>query len=223
MGAAPRKNFGRADLPGERIMASLIVPPQTLKRWIRRRRRSGLDRYDEVWDGVYVMSPIANIEHQGIGTQLASAFIQALPSESNEKIYAGTNVSDQSNDWTSNYRVPDVAVFLPGNSAKHRISHWRGGPDFAVEVISKGDRSREKFEFYQKVGVREMLLVDRYPWRLELYRNREGEWIDAGSLALGDSDRIVSEVLPVSFRLIALNTGPKIEVTHSTDGRVWNC
>ncbi len=204
-------------------MPSLIVPPQTLKRWIRRRRLSGLDRYDEVWDGVYVMSPIANIQHQGISTSLASALKQALPSESNEMVYAGTNVSDQTDDWTSNYRVPDVAVFLPGNPAKDRIAYWLGGPDFVIEVISKGDRSREKFDFYAKVGVRELLLVDRYPWRLELYRNTGAGWIDAGSLALGDSERIVSEVLPVSFRLIEVNARPKIEVTHSTDGRVWNC
>ena len=222
MGAALR-NFGRADLPGERIMASLIVPPQTLKRWIRRRRRSGLDRYDEVWDGVYVMSPIANIEHQGIGTQLSSAFIQALPESAKRRVLAGANVSDRGRGWTKNYRVPDVVVYLPDNPAIFHEAYAQGGPDFAVEVISKGDRSRDKFDFYKKVGVRELLLVDRYPWRLELFRNTGTEWIDAGSLSSGDSGRIVSEVLPVSFRLIEVNTGPKIEVTHSTDGRVWNC
>ncbi len=202
-------------------MPSLIVPQQTLKRWIRRRRESGLDRYDEVWDGVYVMSPLANFEHQGLATRLAAAFINALPVNAKRRISAGANVSDRAEGWTKNYRVPDVVIYLPDNPAIFHEAYAQGGPDFAVEVISKGDRSREKFDFYAKVGVRELLVVDRFPWRLELYRSTGSEWIDAGSLALGDSGRIVSEVLPLSFRLVEAASGPEIEMTHSIDGRVW--
>ena len=86
------------------------------------------------------------------------------------KVFAGCNVSDQPKRWKRNYRCPDVAVFLPGNPAEDRKTHWFGGPDFAVEIISRFDRSREKFGFYKSVGVRELLLVDRHPWALELYR-----------------------------------------------------
>ncbi len=204
-------------------MAQLILPKANLKALIRKRQRYGLDRYDEVWDGIYVMSPLANFEHQSLATRLASAFIQALPKGANKRILAGANVSDRAEDWTKNYRVPDVVVYLPENPAIFHEAFAQGGPDFAVEVISKGDRSRKKFDFYAKVGVREFLLVDRFPWRLELYRNTGAGWIDAGSLALGDSERIVSEVLPLSFRLVesVSGSGPEIEMTHSIDGRIW--
>ena len=45
-------------------MAMLSVNPVDLAHLIRERRESGGDRYDEVWDGVYVMSPLADNEHQ---------------------------------------------------------------------------------------------------------------------------------------------------------------
>ena len=49
-------------------------------------------------------------------------------------------------------------------------SHICGPADFLVEIISPGDKSRDKLAFYAELGVRELLVVDRYPWSLELYR-----------------------------------------------------
>ena len=60
------------------------------------------------------------------------------------RIFPGCNVSDRPKRWKKNYRCPDVAVFLPGNPAEDRETHWFGGPDFAVEILSPYDRSREK-------------------------------------------------------------------------------
>ncbi len=40
-------------------MAIVSLEPGELKRLIRQRRDSGSDRWDEVWDGVYVMPPLA--------------------------------------------------------------------------------------------------------------------------------------------------------------------
>ncbi len=202
-------------------MAHLILPEEDLESIIRVRRERGSDRFDEVWNGVYVMSPLAVNQHQRLATFLARVFHGSLEGRQAFDSIAGVNVSDQSDEWTKNYRCPDVAVFLPGNPAEDRDSHWFGGPDFAVEIISKGDRSRLKFNFYAKVGVDELLLVDRDPWRLELYRNQTGKMNPAGSIAFGDSNCLQSEILPVSFRLLDSNEGPKIEVTQTDDGRVW--
>lgn len=35
---------------------------------IEQRRADGLDKFDEVWDGACVMSPMVNIEHQLLAT-----------------------------------------------------------------------------------------------------------------------------------------------------------
>ena len=131
------------------------------------------------------------------------------------------NVTDRAEKWTKNYRIPDVAVFLPGNPAQNLKTHWLGGPDFAVEVVSPDDKSRKKLDFYAKVGVRELLLLDREPWQLELYRALEGKLVLIGLLQPGSAESISSEVLPLSFRLLATNPRPTIEVTRNSDRQVW--
>ena len=40
----------------------LVCDPETCATLIQQRQSSRLDRYDEVWDGVYIMSPNANDE-----------------------------------------------------------------------------------------------------------------------------------------------------------------
>jgi Uma2 family endonuclease len=202
-------------------MPTSILQPDQLKRILRRRRACGSDRYDEVWNGVYVMSAIADNEHLKPAFDLASAVKQAMGEDDRVQVFAGTNVSDQPEKWRRNYRCPDVAIFLPGNPAQDRKSHWLGGPDFAVEVISPYDRSRKKFDFYAKVGVREFLLVDRKPWCLELYRRADLRWDMVGKSNLENPAQLSSTVVPVSFRLIPGTARPRIEVVAAAGSRVW--
>jgi Uma2 family endonuclease len=193
-------------------MAIVSLDPGELKRLIRRRRDSGGDRWDEVWNGVYVMPPLADNEHQRLGLELAIDIRNVLGPDERIQLFAGCNISDQPKRWRRNYRCPDVAVFLPGNPAEDRGSHWFGGPDFAVEITSRFDRSREKFGFYAKVGVRELLLVDRNPWQLELYRRDGDRWELVGRCRLDDAVVLSSQVLPLAFRLISGPRRPKIQV-----------
>jgi Uma2 family endonuclease len=196
-------------------MAIVSLEPGELKRLIRERRDSGGDRWDEVWDGVYVMPPLADNEHQRMGLDLAIDIRNALGPDERIQIFAGCNVSDQPKRWRRNYRCPDVAVFLPGNPAEDRGSHWFGGPDFAIEILSPFDRSREKFGFYTKVGVRELLLVDRRPWQLEIHRLEGDRFVRAGRSDLDDSTALPSQILPLTYRLVHGLTRPKIEVSRT--------
>jgi Uma2 family endonuclease len=199
----------------------LILPRYELKRIIRRRRHLGIDQRDEVWNGVYVMPPPADNEHQELSWRLTWAINEACDHRQDIKFLPGIAVTDRADKWTKNFRCPDVAVFLPGNPAEDRKTHWLGGPDFAVEIISPGDRSRKKLDFYAKVGVRELLLVEREPWRLELYRALDGKLLRAGLLEPGSAESILSEVLPVAFRLLPNTPRPRIEVMRTSDRQVW--
>jgi len=197
------------------------VEPGELRRIIRQRQQSGGDRYDEVWDGVYVMSPLADNEHQLIGFRLATVIATALGTLA--QVFPGCNVSDRPKRWQKNYRCPDMAVFLPGNPAEDRLTHWYGGPDFAAEIMSRHDRSREKFDFYFKVGVRELLLVDRRPWRLELYRRDTSQWNTVGHSAVDDASASILriEVLQLGFRLVKGTARPQIEVSRKSPKARW--
>ena len=90
----------------------------------------------------------------------------------------GANVSDRNADGRRTTDVPTSSYFSTAAKPIDCDTFWFGGPDFAVEIVSPGDRSREKLDFYAKVGTRELLLVDRKPWSLELYR-LDGEKLSA--------------------------------------------
>jgi Uma2 family endonuclease len=139
------------------------------------------------------------------------------------RVFPGVNVSDRKDDWERNYRCPDVAVVLPDSRAVAYEAFYLGGPDFIVEIASDYDRSREKFDFYAAVGVREFLLVDRNPWQLELYALRGKKLVLASRGDVADGGLLTSQVLPLSFRLIAPATSgrPQIEIVRTTDGQRW--
>lgn len=201
-------------------MAALVLDVLLEDRLRRERALTGADRYDEVWDGVYVMAPIANNEHQFLAFELAAAIRRGIRVPEDGQVFAGCNVSDQQDEWTKNYRVPDVATFLKGNPAQDRDTHWFGGPDFAVEVVSPYDRSRDKFDFYFKVGVRELLIVDRQPWRLELYRNDGHALALVGHCLPTKPKPLQSQVIPFGFSLAAGRPRPKLVVVRPADGHL---
>ena len=199
----------------------VAFPAGAWKRWLRRRQRRKADRPDEVWDGVYLIMPDPNINHQELVGKLTFAFMSGLTEIPDARVFPGTNVSDRQEDWTKNYRCPDVAVFLPGNPAEARGTHWFGGPDFAVEIVSKGDRSRDKFDFYARTGVRELLYVERQPWALELYRRVGQHWILTGRSYPPDQRVLESTILPLSFRSIPDQPRPRIEVFGRNGRGPW--
>ncbi len=202
-------------------MPLLIDNPKLEARLLRRRRLSGADRYDEVWDGVYVMSPLANDDHQRLVGKFFRVFDEAIADPGLGEVRPGVNVSDRVKGWRKNYRCPDVAVKLNGGLARIFKNHWVGGPDFVVEIVSTRDRTREKLDFYAAIGTREVLVVDREPWSLELYSLRKGRLVPVGVAQVGSSVVLASEVLPLRLRLIEGGSTPKIEITHPETGRSW--
>lgn len=181
----------------------------------------GADRYDEVWEGVDLIMPMPGLEHQRVVGGVDRAFIETVQDPGDGLVFPGCNISDRVENWMHNYRIPDNAVFLNDNPAENHRTFWFGGPDFAVEILSPDDRSRDKFEFYARIGTRELLLIDREPWALELYRLINGELIEVGRSTVDDPALLSSEVLPLQFRLITGDDRPQIEIKHTADDRVW--
>jgi len=97
----------------------------------------------------------------------------------------------------------------------------RFGPDFAIEIISPEDSSRDKLDFYAKVGVRELLIVDRAPWRLESYRLEGCQLLQAGCSSLDAPESLRSNVVPLSFRMLSGGARSMIEVTHHDGVQRW--
>jgi Uma2 family endonuclease len=202
-------------------MATMILDPNLEQELIAQRAAWGGDRFDEVWEGVYMMSPLADNEHQDIQGSLTAAIKIAVGWNSPLKVRPGVNVSDREDQWEHNYRCPDVVAFAPNTKAKDCGTHWRGGPDFAIEITSPNDRSRDKFEFYANVGVEELLLVDRKKWTLELYRLADGHLQLDGISTVKDGKRLASGVLGLTFRLVAGKERPRIDVATADGQQSW--
>lgn len=67
---------------------------------------------------------------------------------------------------------PDILLLLPENGERERETHVVGPADLVVEVISPESRARdrgEKFENYEKAGVREHWVIDPDRRRAEFY------------------------------------------------------
>jgi len=201
-------------------MPTLVNDPRVEETLLAHRRQSGLDKYDEVWDGVYVMAPIANNEHQGLLSRLTTILVGQIEFPGLGRVFPGANVSDRPLDWQQNYRVPDVLVFLNGNPAEDRDSHWFGGPDFAVEISSPGDQSREKIDFYSRVGVRELLIIDRDPWQLELFRLTAGRLQSVAVATTANALTIQCQVVGIALQLVPGEKRPAIAVA-SAEGQSW--
>jgi Uma2 family endonuclease len=202
-------------------MPALVRDPVLADRMKRERIVSGADRYDEVWEGVYVMPALPTNEHQQLVSRFASILQDVVGWSNAGDVFAGINISDRDKDWTFNYRVPDVAVFLKGCPAKNCGTHWMGEADLLIEVCSPEDESRAKIPFYGKIGVRELLIVDRDPWVLELYQLQAGKLKEVGTSTLSTPSVLCSCVVPLTFRLVAGATRPQIEVVHTEGTQRW--
>jgi Uma2 family endonuclease len=187
---------------------------------IRERQRRGIDKYDEVWDGVYVMPPLANNPHQRLVGDLTSIY-QEVTRRGRDQEMPGANVSDRRSGWEKNFRCPDIVVVLQGGRAVDCGTHWFGGPDFLNEIQSPGDDTDEKIPFYSEIQVRELLVIQRDTRQLRLLRHDGKELVAVKPTSFKGKKMLLSAVLPVAFRRVSYQGEPRTEVvrTDSVAGR----
>jgi len=202
-------------------MHTIIRDRDLAARLMAERRARGADHHDEVWEGVYTVLPTAGVEHQQIVAELTAILVEVIGRTGLGKVFPGVNVSDRSEDWEQDYRCPDVAIRLENGRAEIRGAYLLGGPDFVTEVVSPDDQTYEKLPFYERVGTREVLVIDRRPWALVLYRLTDGKLIEAGRGTVDNAQALASQVVPLSFRLLPGHPRPQIEVMHVESGKQW--
>jgi Uma2 family endonuclease len=204
-------------------MPTMILDPELAEQLRAQRAAWGGDRYDEVWEGTYMMQALPNNEHQKFVARLTHALEEVIGVSELGDVFPGVNVSDRVEEWTHNYRCPDVAVFLKGTKAVDLNTFWHGGPDLAIEIVSPEDRSREKIDFYAIVNTRELLIIDRNPWQLELYRLNEGTLKLVGTNLPNGSVPLVSETTGVTFelQLDSKHDRPLLIAKHPQTDKTW--
>ena len=202
-------------------MAVIVLDPYVEEQVLAKRVGSDGDQYDEVWEGVYVVTPLPSNQHQQLVHKLSMILSQVLEPNGLGFVFPGINLSDRDKGWEQNFREPDVAVFLHDGKAVDCGTHWQGAADFLVEIINPGERTREKIPFYSSLGVVELLIIDREPWTLELYRHQDGQLTKVGQSTLAAPEVLASQAVALTFQLLPGETRPQIQVTHPASGRNW--
>lgn len=154
-------------------MSTLVLDPAApgLEALKERRRQAGLDRLDEVWEGVLHMVPAPSHEHGRLAVQLVKLIGPAADA-------AGLEMTDACNIGSSeeDFRVPDLALHRPGASGV-----WHPTAALVVEIVSPGDESWEKLPFFAAHGVDEVLIVDP--------QERSLHWLGLGGGKYGEIER----------------------------------
>jgi Uma2 family endonuclease len=185
---------------------------------IQERKRKGIDLYDEVWEGMYVMPSMPTNAHQLLVGDLDDVFREVVKKARLGQSYPGANVSHRRKGWDHNYRVPDLLVLLKNSRAIDCDTHFCGGPDFLVEIQSPGDDTEEKVPFYGKIGVRELLIIHRDKRTLRLLRLEGEELILVKPTSVEGKEWLVSAVLTLAFRRTVSKGTPRTQVRR-TDGK----
>jgi Uma2 family endonuclease len=132
---------------------TLILDPSSagLEELHERRGRSGLDRLDEVWQGVLHMVPAPSGEHADITQQLALLLNAPSRGAGLFPTMGEFNLGDSEHD----FRVPD------GGLHRQRLRGvWHATAALVVEIVSPDNETWEKLPFYAAHHVDELLIVD---------------------------------------------------------------
>jgi Uma2 family endonuclease len=128
----------------------LDPPPAELEALIELRRRLGLDRRDEVWEGVLHLNPPPSRKHEQIASQLHRLLGPYADAAGLELLgTVGIGVVDDN-------RVPDLVLQLPEDARPQ----WQETAAIAVEIRSPGDESLKKFGFYAAHKIDEVVIID---------------------------------------------------------------
>ena len=131
--------------------------PEFILEW---RKKTGADRWDEMWEGVLHMSPPPRVRHQAFEGWFETWLRVHWARPNGYEIYHQVAVSPGGH-WVSNYRVPDLVLLKPDRFHINRSEYFEGGPNVVVEIHSPGDESYEKLPFYAALGTPEVWIIDR--------------------------------------------------------------
>jgi len=144
---------------------------------LARRRQTGIDRYDEVWEGVLHMAPAPAYEHQRIVSAI-DRFLGPLCERTARGVLApGINVFNEASG-SQDYRIPDLTFVAAGRRDIIAPDGIRGGgPDAVIEIRSPEDETYDKLPFFARLGVREVIVVQRDTKEIEIYRLTGHEYV----------------------------------------------
>lgn len=160
------------------------------------------ERWELIDGHAWAMSPAPRRRHQEVSGRLfidIGLFLKGKPCKVFEAPFdVLLPEGGEPDDEVGTVVQPDIAVFCDNSKLTERGA--RGAPDLVVEILSPSTSrkdQREKFDRYERAGVREYWVVDSAAWSVWVYRRTPAGRFDDGELKerLGDTAPIASSVL----------------------------
>lgn len=140
------------------------------------RRRTGADRWDEMWAGVLHMPPAPNRAHQDLSYLLENWLRKHWAASIGGRVHHEVNVASPGR-WPHDYRIPDLVLLKPDRFHVDRNEYFEGAPTAVVEIHCPGDEAYEKLDFYAELAVAEAWIIDRDSRRPEVYALAGGQYV----------------------------------------------
>ena len=166
---------------------------------LERRHRLGLDRFDEMWEGVLHLVPAPGTEHQRMKSKLWKFLDTLMEKTGRGQVAEELNVFMEGTNG-QNYRIPDIVYLAKGHEGRLSTDGVHGGPDSVIEVRSPGDETYEKRHFYANLGVCELVVIHRDTKAPEVFRLAGAEFV---GVAADREGWVTAETLRVRFRRLA--------------------
>lgn len=132
--------------------------PEHLLAW---RKSTGAERWDEIWEGVLHMPPVPNREHQDFLDALKTWLDLRWAERGGGRVHREVNLVVPGGWPDKDYRIPDLILLTPDRFGIDHNEYFEGAPLVVVEIHSPGDESYDKFDFYARLGVPEIWIIDR--------------------------------------------------------------
>jgi Uma2 family endonuclease len=170
-----------------------------LRSYLLERRRKGLDRGDEIWNGVYHMTPDPNVDHQEELIELASWLRSLVKDRGLGRVLPGGNVR-RPGSGVEDFRCPDILFVSTERFAIIGNVFYNGAPDIVMEIRSPGDDTMKKVPWYLDLGCREVWVIHRDKRTLDLYRPPAQGKRPRPAATTTEGAEVLSDVLPVRFQ-----------------------
>ncbi len=153
----------------------------------------------ELFDGIPVMQPRPDLEHQRIEGRLVQQLGNSLGEKAGDVFPEAEillpGLDGEEPPEVKNVFVPDLIVVCDGRKLKEK--YCLGAPDLVVEVVSpstvKSDRM-EKLNYYQKAGVPEYWIVSPKEENATVFVLQEKMYRIAAVYTKEDTDAVVFSI-----------------------------
>jgi Uma2 family endonuclease len=149
---------------------------------LQQRKRTGADRWDEMWEGVLHIAPAPNKRHTRLQVQFHNWLEEHWGIPGGNQVDLLINVASVGG-WPHDYRIPDIVLLTPDRFSIDCEDYYNGAPPVVIEIRSPGDETLDKMDFYARLGVPEVWVIDRDTRMPQILQLAAGEYRELPAMA----------------------------------------